>query len=381
MKPSSLVAAMQRRHIAALQATQARRILVQPRTTDPAVQKTTPWIDWAQAPEGVELWTRSVLLTEVLFDVDTRLWRLAATRTADLLDGLNALGAPSYDHLSGGKGTHTSVFIDPASIHLPRALLGRAERAGVDVWSHARLAAADAILDAAGIPPGDDARWAPPIGNGVFDRLKVKWNALRNGSMVRVIGAPGGAGFRKTLVADDFDWRRAASLPGPPSKPLRFHLEPVPWPVPRGVSDAIATAVEADVAGRETARETAPSRPGRGALRAVLDLKAIPCIVRILEGPPKGTRHYAFLNLAVMAKALGVPRQAARRLLIEALAKCGLDARDPAMQTLDEVYDGHYSLTAPRCPSPHVSSWCNPNRCCLAGRFEFGVPSKTNANG
>ena len=101
-------------------------------------------------------------------------------------------------------------------------------------------------------------------------------------------------------------------------------------------------------------------------------VKAIPCVAHILNEPaPRGTRHYAFLNLAVTARHLGLPRDGAESLLRRALSLCGLPDTDPAMASLHEVYDGRYNLLNIACPSPHVKSFCNPNGCSLATRFVF----------
>jgi hypothetical protein len=285
---------------------------------------------------------------------------------------LDELRVPFYPHLSGGKGTHTSIFLDPTSIVLPGATVARAQRAKVDVWTHVRMVVANAFLDAAEFPAGDDARWAPPIGNGVLDRLKIKWSALRNGSMVRVIGTPGSAGFRKTLVPRDFDWKAAAEWDAPKPAPLVFHGTPELWAVPRSINERIAAAIDAACGQAERAVDGSTREVQANPLKALAAVKAVPCVKHILDEPaPRGTRHYAFLNLAVTAKTLGLPHAGAQALLRQALAKCGLDETDPAWQTLNEVYAGGYRLMSPKCPSPHCTAWCNPNGCSFSGRFEF----------
>ena len=368
-----LIGRLQRRHIEALQTLQpGRKILVQPKTVDDANQKETRWVALDAVPPDVEIWTRSVLLNEVLFDADAKPWSRVADATARLVSALDELGIPHYTGPSGGKGAHASVFFDPTTIRGPSDLLARAERLGVDLFSEARMVLANCILNAAGFPDDDAKRWAPPIGeSGVWDRSKIKWSAARMGSMVRVLGCRGRAGFRKTVAPWDAEaWRRSAANEAPPELGQRFHYDVQSYELPRTISDMIIEQVERAVATAEATK--ASTRPTVNPFEAVKALKAVPCAARILTSPaPPGTRHYAFLNLAVTAKHLGVPRAGARSLLQQALALCDLSDTDPAVQVLEEVYDGRYRLMNMTCPSPHVKSWCDPNGCALACRFEF----------
>jgi hypothetical protein len=346
---------------------QQRPLLVQPLQV--GVGKAAKWVTLQEAPVASELWTRGVLLNEVIFDIDARPWSLAAEKTAAIVGALRELGIPHYAHLSGGKGTHTSVFIDAASVVLPAPLLTQAQAVGVDVWSAVRLAVAEAILDAAGFPKGDDARWTPPVGNGVVDRLKVKWSALRNGSMVRCLGTMGSYGFRKTWAPDDFDWKAAVAWETPQADGVQFHSLPQLLDV-RDISDRIARGLDVAVRQR-AAMSVAEHRSSCNPLHAIAQARKVPCVARILEeAAPRGTRHYAFLNLAVTCRTLGVPLVAAQKMLRHALELSGLDESDPAWTLLAEVYDGRYQKAA-SCPSPHVSGWCKPNDCPLSKRFEF----------
>ena len=364
------VAAWQRRHVTNLAELQERPVLVQPIQPDLDV-KASRWMTLAEAPDGQELWTRSVLLNEVLLDLDARPWSVVAEKAAAIVAGMRRVDIPHYAYLSGGKGVHIGVFVDPDSVRLPAALLERADAAGVDVWSVVRLTVANAILDVADFPKGDVARWTPPIGNGIVDRLKVKWSALRKGSMVRCIGTMGSHGFRKTWLPDDFDWQAAQAWEEPQPQELRFHGKPVSYSLPPPLNDRVVRALEAEVRNRGIAT-TPQHRNTCNPLHAIAQARKVPCVARILdEAAPKGTRHYAFLNLAVTCRTLGVPLAAAQKMLRHALALCGLDDSDPAWGLLSEVYDGRYNLLAPRCPSPHVSGWCKPNDCPLSKRFEF----------
>jgi hypothetical protein len=330
-------------------------------------------VPWHTAPEGLELWTRSVLLNEILLDIDARPWRCVARAMDKLVVALrDHLQVPVYDHESGGKGAHASIFLDPTSIKDTSGILARANRAGIDIWSITRITVANAFLDAAGFPPGDSVRWTAPVGNGIFDRLKVKWNADRRGSMVRVIGTPGSAGFRKTLVPDNFSWSAAATWEAPKPQRLRFHDTPQLWGVPAALNDRILAQVEEATHAAEATLAEGQKENSQGSLKALAAVKACPCVAKILAAPaPPGTRHYAFLNLAVTSRALGLPRAGAENLLRKALGLCGLDEGDGAWQVLQDVYDGHYSLASPRCPSPHVSGWCQPNACPLSRRLTF----------
>ena len=370
-----LVGRLQLKHLAALQALQPNRpILVQ---TDVKVAR---WVPWTEVAADQDLWTRSVLLNEVLFDVDAKPWRAVALAMARLVRVLDELHVPYYAGPSGGKGAHASVFLDPESIKVPDRLLERARKVDVDVWSEARQAFAHAVFDAMDLPRGandeetENLRWAPPLGvSGVFDRSKVKWSAARSGSMVRAIGTPGGAGFRKTLAPEwhEAEWLLSATRDAePPALPLKWHQEPALFAVPAALNQAIVARLEATVGKAEAAR--ARERPTANSIQALGKVKSVPCIARILAEPaPRGTRHYAFLNLAATCKTLGVTRTGAENLLRQALALCGLDESDNAWSVLQGVYDGQYSLMNVCCPSPHVKAWCAPNACPLSRRFEF----------
>lgn len=326
---------------------------------------------WDTVPRSRELWTRSILLNEVLFDADARPWSRVAHATSSLLSALDSLAAPYYSGPSGGKGTHTSVFLDPASVKVDAALLDRAERLGVDAWSEARAAFAHLVFDAMGLPRGDDVRWAPPLGaSGVWDRSKIRWSAGRSGSMVRVLGTPGGDGTRRKTLWDADACAATAGNDSPPSMPVSFHSTPTLYAAPAELNAVIVANIEAACLAVEAAR--AKDRPALDPEQALSAFKAVPCIARTLSQPClSGTRHYAFLNLAVMAKHFGVAREDAQGLLQEALAVSGLPATDKAVDTLGEVYDGRYSLVNVACPSPHVRSFCQPNACSQSRRFTF----------
>lgn len=376
----ALVGRLQRKHLASLQALQPNRpILVQPLTVDPGAQKETRWIEAPGVPVDTELWTRSVLLNEVLFDIDVKPWGKVAEAMARLVRVLDELRIPYYAGPSGGKGAHASVFIDPESIRVPDRLLERAKAVDVDVWSEARQAFAHAIFDGMDLPKGateedtENLRWAPPLGvSGVFDRSKVKWAASRSGSMIRLIGTPGSTGARKTIAPDwhEAEWLQAALLSAPPTLPLKWHGEPALFAVPAALNQAIVARLEAAVGRAEAAR--AKERPTANSIRAVAKVRSVPCIAKILtEAAPPGTRHYSFLNLAVTARALGVTRTGAENLLRQALGLCGLNESDGAWATLQRVYNGEYNLVNVCCPSPHVKAWCSPNACPLSNRREF----------
>lgn len=353
----------------ALQAQQVgRSILVQP--LDGVRGKETPWVELGRVGRGQELWTRSVCLNELLFDVDLHDWGRVADTTHQLVSSLRRLGVPHYSGPTGGKGTHTSVFVDASTIHVPRALLDRARRLGIDVWSQAREVLAEALLNAAGFPEAPEARWAGPERHGFFDRLKVRWSAARAGSMVRVLGCAGSTGARKTLAPHDYDWHAAARLPGPPPLPLKFHYAPETWSVPKLIAQRVPIALEeaCDAKERVANQET----PNLNKLEAARLFKNVPCVARaLIEPAPNGNRHYTFLNLVAIAKRLGLPRGAAERALHQSMAQCGLPPTHERGAVLDEVYQGRYAVTNLRCPSPHVQAWCDPNACPLAKGYEF----------
>lgn len=365
-----LLGARQQQHVRALQRLQPRPILVQRLTSDPEAQKGTRWVPLDQVYPGAELWTRSVLLNEVLFDCDARPWSRVANATADLLTVLHELQATPYSGPSGGKGSHTSVFLDPASIRGPERLFERAQFLGVDIWSEARMTFAHAVFNGMGLPPEDDARWAPPAGgSGVWDRSKVKWSAARSGSMIRVLGTPGSAGARKTTVDwSPEEWRASAATEAPPVAPLKWFDAPVLYPIPPSISQLIVAAVERAVLAAEAVYTE--TKPTRNPIAALAEVKRVPCVARILREPASpGTRHYAFLNLAVTAWHAGVTRRGAESLMRQALALCGLDEADKSWQALQDVYAGRYSIRATACPSPHVSALCEPSCCPLSRGF------------
>lgn len=363
---SRLIARRQREYLKQLEAVQPQRpILTQP-------GKEATWVPVEELPPGEEVWTRSVLVNELLFDLDAP-WRRVVRAADRLTSTLDELGVPHEDFLSGGKGAHLSIFFDPTGITIDGDLFRRAKRTRTCAWSVARLTLAHALMDAAEFPEGDDPRWAPPIGkSGVFDRLKVKWSTFKRGSMVRMAGTPGGRGFRKTRLPEDWTWEETSKEP--PSVPLRWPEEVKLWTVPVPLRQRIVDDLEAAVRRAESAQASNNRRTAPGsALQAVRKLKRIPCVSSILDAPaPKGTRHYAFLNLVTTCRALGLPRRSAERHLLRALRKCGLDKTDKAWELLDEVYSVHnYRADRLMCPSPHVSSFCDLNRCSISRRKCF----------
>lgn len=356
------VALMQRRLVATVQDFQPRRpVLVQP-LREASTQTATRWVPITEVPKTQEIWTRTITLNELVFDIDVKPWASVVTAQEALTEALDVLGVPRVTMWSGGKGAHTHVFLD--GLTLDEDVFAECKRHGVDVWRVARVVVANAILDAAEVPDADDAatlrktrgntRWAPPHGEGMFDRTKISWDAERSGSMVRVAGCAGSAGFRKTLAPEDITrWPKRL----PREAPLRFPALPfTAWRVPEALRDRVKLAIEAELL-RVKEREGKSEGPivPKGA-----SLKDAPCLAYFTRtGAPSGARHFAFLDYAARLRALGYSRAVALRFVRAALSACGGGAEHEGV--VDEVYAGRWSPSEAPCE-------CTPGSCVFARR-------------
>lgn len=354
------VARYQRRLVARVQAFQPRRpVLVQP-LREVALQTATRWVPVTDVPEDVELWTRSIALNEVVFDIDAKPWARVVAAQEALAGALDVLGVPHVTAWSGGKGAHTHVYL--GDIRISEDAFEDARRLNVDVWREARWVVANAILDAADVPRGK-ARWAGPDSPGVYDKLKVSWSAHKAGSMVREFGCAGGAGFRKTTAPPLAEWPKRA----PTDAPLRFPRALPVWDVPEALQERIEAAILAAVERAEDEAERGPRGPSvpEGAR-----LKDAPCLVSFLrEGAPPGGRHFPFLNFAARLHALGYPRRVALAYVRRALRACGGGAEHEGV--VAEVYSGRWEAPSGPCE-------CEPGACVFARRrvLSFAGPRR-----
>lgn len=353
------VAISQRRQVAMVQAYQPRRpVLVQP-LREPEAQKKTRWVAVDAVPPVEELWTRSIGLNELVFDIDTKPFRDVRRAQEPLSEALAELGVPHVTAWTGGKGAHTHVFL--GDIVVDEDVFRDAQRFEVDAWREARMVVANALLDAAGVPDVKAERWANRGGSGVFDRLKLSWSAKRLGSMVRTFGCAGGSGWRKTVAPlAPNEW--PDKLPkGDDAPKLRFPKALPTWTVPRALQARIVDAI-VDRIEKNREAKAAPEVESRAKGAKLAD---VPCLTTFMrEGAEPGGRDYAFFHFIRRLYAMGVPEPAAMAYVRRALAAMGLPPTDKAVDKLRRIYAGEDALDVePGCGTDALPG-CGETRSC-----------------
>lgn len=322
-----------------------RRILVQ-------TARESPWLPWQDLPADVVLWTRSVLVNEILFDPDDAEKRANQTTAEKLAAAAKRRGVePVGPADSGGRGYHLHVFVDPAGISLAKRQALAAQLYGVDVWKVAREVIFETLAQDAGLTKTERAS---------LDEGKVRWTSRKKGSMVRDFGSLGRLGYAKTLGTAD--------------EPTRY-----PWNVPlwrpgRDIVERIRRAVDREVSKAE-ARAAKPVGSLTGGSGGLAGVEAHPCVQRCLsQGAPVGERGITALHLVRLCMAEGLTEGESHDVLGRYADAC--EANGPAMSddvhaTVSRLYDqGDRPRIA--CPNPMGLSVCSGVTSCPRRRLTLG---------
>lgn len=279
----------------------------------------TPW-EHESLYKGQVLSLRSILLTEIVFDLDIKDWK-EMKATGDKLDAyLRRMGADPVKAHSGGKGVHLHVFINPPMFDDETE--AAIKKFNIDRFNVTRQAIFNKILAEAHIEqPG-------------IDLLKVGWSARAKGSMIRTFGCPRADGGYKTLITEIPETR-----PAPGSLPLVFPDAYKMWAAPPIFVAAAAAAMKAEIANHQ---KEAPT------ITCACSADGVPCHALVLKAGVRGKRNENAYNLAMLEKTCGTPLEMAKSAMVQYAANCedtNEEIGKKALKTLDGVYAADYTFS------------------------------------
>lgn len=155
------------------------------------LHKLSKW-RWYDNQQNEPIDYRSVLLNEIIFEIDVKEWKLCKRLAMKIIDVLNAYQTPFYICPSGGKGIHVHVFFN--CDEYDEGLMAKASKLGLEsknlrywLWSK--------ILDQAKF----DNKYR---GKGkAFDDSVINWSDSGKGHLIRAIGG------KKLLKDEDGHFR------------------------------------------------------------------------------------------------------------------------------------------------------------------------------
>lgn len=341
------VAFAQRVLLARLQELQPERaIRAQAWLGDKEATRRQTWEPWQTLSPGARLWTRSVLLCELVCDVDTPDKALNEQIAQKWVRGARALGADAWGPVdSAGRGWHAHVFVDADSFYLDGKLLDQAEKHSVDVWKTIRESLFGFIC------------WAAELTEAEYDALdvgKVAWTAAKQGSLVRCFGSPGGLGYAKTLGD-------VPMVVTPDELPQLWAPQRFAYYIEERIAEQIETAKRAKDDAKTAKRELK-------AARSALD--AHPCVREALKnGAPVGERGTTGLHLLRLCRVEGLSAEQAAEVARAYVAACEKHGK----MSDDIVSKVGYVYAQPpggiKCPNPLGLSVCESNTGCPKRRL------------
>lgn len=302
------------------------------------------WKGWLASPPTHTISTRSILLNELVFDLDTDRWEDIVREGSKIVAYLRSKRIPFVLAHSGGKGIHIHILVDPATYNFPEGLDDELRRCGVDVWAEVRRFLVKYLTNEAGLDQ-DRAK---------LDWKKVNWSSSKKGSVIRAFGCLREDGGYKTVVQDI-----PLQRPAPGSLPLVFPARWEQWPI---------TALSPNLDGlfRSKLRACKDSRMEASSMPSELD--KIPCYARLKGGLPDGLRNEGAFILSLFNRIKGVPQDEAERALAEYSRACAGYSRSVESEhraTLRSVYSSNYHYPCCRKVRDVDDSLCDRRSCPL----------------
>lgn len=281
-----------------------------------------PWHDWQGCEHDALFLARTILKNELVFDFDNPEWTELASEARKLIAYLRSEKIPCYIALTGGKGMHVHVFVDPTSVQIDEGLGQQLKEHGVDVLSITRVLLANNLLEKAGV----DAAKAG------LDRGKIGWRSSGRGSLIRMCGAvhERGGGV-KTIVMEVPDQR-----PEPASLPLVFPKSLEMWRVGRKLEKAVEDRLKSEV--KADKKESVD-------FHSVKELDKIPCYAKLMSGVEEGKREYGAFTVGLWNHCHGVPIEKALKDVANFSRNC--ENYTPALEeehvrACQDAYSGAY---------------------------------------
>ena len=251
------------------------------------------------------IYTRGILLNEVVFDFDHIRWDDVRDKARTLVTYLDGIHAPHLNAYSGGKGVHINLFLSHRLDFLDDAFLNELKDQDVDVQRVLRETIFDAIVREAGLPV---ARFKGGQKVEGLDRGKVSWSKSGDGSQIRMVGTPRDDGRFKTTILEIPDHK-----PEPGPMPVFPSERPQPW-------DYAAYRPLVEKALRDTLVKYKAS--STRSVSYAGGLRELPCCKRLLDGSKEGSRDCGALTLAMFCHKTGLDQEEAKRVMAEYNSKC-----------------------------------------------------------
>jgi P4 family phage/plasmid primase-like protien len=283
---------------------------------------TEAWKGWRSSPPCNVISTRSILLSEVVFDLDSENWKSIYEEGTKLVRYLRDKRIPFVLGHSGGKGVHVHILIDPTSYQFSEELGDNLKEYGVDVWNEVRSFLAGYLAGEAGLNQE----------RAKLDWRKVKWSSGKKGSLVRTWGCPRPDGGYKTLIEDIPPQR-----PEPASLPLMF-------PSSYGLWNISKLSPNLDGLFRSKLRACKDSTI-RASDVSASELDEYPCYAGLRKGLPEGLRNEGAFILSAFNRMKNVPLEQAETVLADysrASAGYSPSVEGEHIQTLRSVYGSEY---------------------------------------
>lgn len=302
-------------------------------------QKTDTWAPWDTYPATARLWTRGVLLNELLCDVDSPDKELNETICSSWSASARDLGAKPLGPIdSGGRGWHAHVWYDVDGLYVDGKLLDACEKHDVDIWKVIRETLWDLVC--AKLPAGMREK---------LDEGKVRWSSKKQGSMVRDFGSVGRLGYAKTLGD-------VPMVVTPDELPPLWDVNPYRAQIEASLTAAVENAKHAKDAAKQQKRDLKTARSA---------LEAHPCVREALKnGAPVGERGTTGLHLLRLCRAEGLSAEQAA-----AVARAYMDACERAAPMSDDVvakvpYVYAQEPGGIKCPNPMKLAVCEQTTGC-----------------
>ncbi len=367
---------LQKKRLEQLQSFSPTNILVKareggiPEGTEYADNKLYWWVPWewllnvkGEPVITNPLYTRGILLNELVFDPDTKNWSVLYQEMSKLINWFIKNHVPHELGYSGGDGCHAHVWFDYniliQSLEV-KAIFDEAKKLDIDLYKVVRNALINVIFIQSGA--NRDALQ--------IDSKKINFRVHLAGSQIREYGTKRPGGNFKTLITSIPEEKPIVG-----SLPLVFPAKrPDLWNWSEYIPDVIV-ALENAVKKAETSHEydfTEFNLMGT-------DLKNFPCINALMKGGRRSGRYYGAVSIALMSKKVGHSWTLTKADIMKYLKKCdGLDEdgrrlRCDNTKSAFEDANTHFSCTTIK--ETFGNEYCKFLECAVCKEWIRSIPA------
>jgi hypothetical protein len=298
---------------------------------------------WSQA-EG-PIYTRRILDNEILLDPDQKDWQTLHREMRKITNFLDKEKIPYDLSYTGGSGMHVSILL--ANVQALDDVIKNVSRYNIDITRIIRETLTDIIFR-------DSQARKDAL---ELDQAKISFSHDHLGSMVREYGTRRPNGAYKTKIDTVPGSRRIAR-----NELLKFPDKLLLWDFSKYITE-VETALKSacEVAAKNEEYST-NELDFTGA-----DLKAFPCIKKLLRTGRKTGRYYGAQSIALMSRSCGLSWQKTEPMCQKFLKSCdGLTAReiDDRMQAVHRMFEsGGYHFSCHSVKAKFGKEYCDFASC------------------